>query len=300
MPRSPLLRLLALAAILVTAGCLHLGTQQRGWPGRDDFSVAPPPPPPPAVPPVFRPSPFHLWHRELRGVPAYIVRVDLSEVRPRVVLAGGRSCRLPDAASFEALLKRAGPGIVSSGAFFGERSHRIIGTIVSDGRICQPRHPERRGTALEIRSSGRATLRTTRIEATLGHCRFLLQAGPRLVRDGRIWLHPRFEGFEDPVLLGRARRVAVGLEHRGRVLLLVAFPSAISLRTEALAMRDLGCQDAMNLDGGSSAALAVGRRILVEPTTPLTHVLVFSPRLTETRAGRSNAPSRADRTRSSA
>ncbi|MBU6429939.1 MAG: phosphodiester glycosidase family protein, partial [Cyanobacteria bacterium REEB65] len=73
------------------------------------------------------------------------------------------------------------------------------------------------------------------------------------------------------------RRVAIGLLHEGRVMLLVAFPEAIQLAREAKAMRDLGCEDAMNLDGGESAALALDHRVWLRPQARLTNVIVLHP-----------------------
>ena len=43
-------------------------------------------------------------------------------------------------------------------------------------------------------------------------------------------------------------------------------------------LRDIGVSDAMNLDGGPSAGLAVGDRLILEPESALTHVLVMEPK----------------------
>ncbi len=277
----------SLACVLATSGCLHLGMQQRGpAPGRADFGVVPPPPPPPPpaasslrVRPRTGPQalPYRIWRRHFRGRLAYVVRVSLPDVHAELLFARDRAHPHRACERFDALRRRAGAAIVASGAFFGESSHRTMGTLISAGQVWQGQPRDDLGTALEIDARGVAVLRTLKIEAARRDCPFFFQAGPRLVRDGSIWLHPRFEGFRDPVLLDRARRVAAGLSHGGRVLLLVGFPQPISLRTEAEAMRDLGCRDAMNLDGGSSAALAIGDRVLVRPDTPLTHLVVFQP-----------------------
>ncbi len=287
MARRVLTGIAALACVLATAGCIHLGTQQRGpSPGRADFSVVPPPPapqPPGPAPVRVRPRtgpdalPYRLWHRYFRGRLAYVVRVSLPDVHAELLFASDRAHPHRAFERFDALRRRAGSAIVASGAFFGERSHRTMGTLISAGQVWQGEPTDDLGTALEIDARGVAVLRTLRLQAARRDCPFFFQAGPRLVRDGSIWLHPRFEGFKDPVLLDRARRVAAGIAHGGRVLLLVGFPQPISLPTEAEAMRDLGCRDAMNLDGGSSAALAIGNRVLVRPDTPLTHLVVFRP-----------------------
>jgi len=73
-----------------------------------------------------------------------------------------------------------------------------------------------------------------------------LQSGPRLVVDGEpVKLKPQ-----------SSRRSALGIDHQGRLLLLTT-SSSVEARRLANVMRDLGCVQALNLDGGPSAQLAM-------------------------------------------
>lgn len=76
----------------------------------------------------------------------------------------------------------------------------------------------------------------------------LLQCGPRLVIDGAI---PKFK--DRPT----ARRSAVGIDAQGRLLFAVADRAITFEQWAATLHDDLGCIDALNLDGGPSTQLSV-------------------------------------------
>lgn len=97
--------------------------------------------------------------------------------------------------------------------------------------------------------------------------------GPTLVRDGKLWLHPRQEGFRDPSVLGEARRSALGLTWDGK-LLLVTVHSQISLNKLGNIMLRLNCKQAVNLDGGSSSALYCNGEYVTKPSRRLSNVLL--------------------------
>jgi exopolysaccharide biosynthesis protein len=48
----------------------------------------------------------------------------------------------------------------------------------------------------------------------------------------------------------------------------------LTLQQEAQVMKAIGCDEAMNLDGGASKALAANGKILVPAGRPLTNVIV--------------------------
>ena len=77
-------------------------------------------------------------------------------------------------------------------------------------------------------------------------------AGPRLVQNGTISLHPVEEGFKDPkILTGGGARSGIAIRKDGSVLL--ATVSGATMKQWAQIMVELGAQQAMNLDGGNSA-----------------------------------------------
>ncbi len=102
-------------------------------------------------------------------------------------------------------------------------------------------------------------------------------AGPRLVHGGQPALAPRAEGFNDPKILNLAcNRSAVGLTPEGRLLLVTT--GAATIQQLARGMQELGCREAMNLDGGASSGLWLEGRYLTQPGREISNALVIRPR----------------------
>lgn len=178
--------------------------------------------------------------------------------------------------SFRSLVRRYRAAITINGTFFSMDSQkRVMGNMVSGGQFLKYSRSENYGTTLGIRSGNQLEMVTARIDGKPQWQRhwFSITAGPRLLKDGRISINPRREGFRDPAIFGVARRSAIGFPSSADRLLLVTFPQPVTLRKEAQIMRLLGCDQAMNLDGGTSVALAAGDRILQSPGRPLTNVI---------------------------
>ncbi|MFA5959304.1 MAG: phosphodiester glycosidase family protein [Tatlockia sp.] len=76
---------------------------------------------------------------------------------------------------------------------------------------------------------------------------FAIQSGPRLVINNRI----------PPLKTGRAERTALGITHDGQIIVLVTDNMPLSTTELAQRMKDepLHCENALNLDGGSSSQL---------------------------------------------
>jgi exopolysaccharide biosynthesis protein len=164
-----------------------------------------------------------------------------------------------------------------NGTFFSIRTAETMGTLVSEGRVLQHRDWDDRGTALTIGPTGKASISTLRLEGRPNHrqARFSITSGPRLVRGGKVWLQARREGFRDPNLFGRHPRMALGLDRKGEVLIVACFPSPMTLRQTAEAMRALGARDALNLDGGPSVGMAYRGKVVAAPRWGLTNALVL-------------------------
>lgn len=108
---------------------------------------------------------------------------------------------------------------------------------------------------------------------------FALTAGPRLLKNGQglPWM-PTAEGFRDPKVTNvdnPLARAAIGFSQDGKTLYYVIFKQNISLRQEAALMEQLGCWEAMNLDGGGTIAFAQNDRVIWNSTRPQTHVVLF-------------------------
>lgn len=72
-----------------------------------------------------------------------------------------------------------------------------------------------------------------------------IEAGPKLLADGNI---PKLKP-------GSAERSAIGISMDGKVIIAVTEDAPISLTEFAQYLRNIGCYDALNLDGGSSTQI---------------------------------------------
>lgn len=76
---------------------------------------------------------------------------------------------------------------------------------------------------------------------------FAIQSGPRLLINNRI----------PPLKAGRAERSALGITHDGKVIILVTdnMPLSTTELAQLMKAEPLNCENALNLDGGSSSQL---------------------------------------------
>ncbi len=79
--------------------------------------------------------------------------------------------------------------------------------------------------------------------------------------------------YADPAIFALARRSAAGVTPGGKVLL-VTINTPVTLNKLAHIMLRLGAVDAMNLDGGSSAALYSNGQYITTPQRLLTNVIL--------------------------
>ena len=154
---------------------------------------------------------------------------------------------LQDASALsEEVCPRRGAAINAS--FFGE-DLRPLGLLIADGRKYVPPHTTGAWGVFWLRH-GRPGLVPTP-DHIPDDVTQAVQCKPRLVIAGMI---PRFKQQV------AARRSAVGLDAHGRIIL-AASRTPMSLDAWARCLRDqLGCVDALNLDGGPSTQLAVRGR----------------------------------------
>jgi exopolysaccharide biosynthesis protein len=126
----------------------------------------------------------------------------------------------------------------------------------SIGQVAMIQGTMRRGDPVEVRTSLHP-----------GGIRHALGAGPRLVQGGRLHIPYAWEGFRPSLYRIRTSRSAVGITGAGKVLFVAVEGrdrqnTGMSLVELARLMRDLGAVEAMNLDGGGSATLVVGGRVV--------------------------------------
>jgi hypothetical protein len=125
--------------------------------------------------------------------------------------------------------------------------------------------------------------------------RHLISGGPRLVKEGVVYVSKQEERFKSDIARGRAARTAVGITKEGKLLLVTVdgLPrikdnrsdrSSIGLTLEELAemMIGLGAVEAMNLDGGGSTTMWIDGQVVNKPVSGyeqgVSNALVIGPR----------------------
>lgn len=100
-----------------------------------------------------------------------------------------------------------------------------------------------------------------------------LQAGPRLVTNGKVTLDVKAEGFRDPkILTGGGARSALGITRDHKLILLTSSGATIPQLAEI--MKQAGAYQAMNLDGGASSGLYYNGQYLTTPGRKISNALV--------------------------
>lgn len=229
-------------------------------------------------------KPVRMVARTIAGIPLYMATIDLGD--PETFISVGLANQAPQAnsatstrgdESFVKFVRRHQAALTMSGTFFSmDAQKRVMGNLVSGGEFLKYSPWENYGTTLGVKSGNELEMVTARIDGKPKWQRhwFSLTAGPRLVRQGRLSIQPKREGFADPSVMGVAVRSAIGFTRDRKRLLHVTFTKPLSLQKEAEIMQSLGCWDAMNLDGGTSLALAKGNRILRGARRKLTNVIM--------------------------
>lgn len=207
----------------------------------------------------------------VQGTTIHLVTVDLNssavEIRP-VLAPTGNTIPL------ETLLQQGGQPLAAiTGTFFDPGSAITVGNVVADGRLMTEGCV---GSVLRIGTDG--TARVNSLQGKLGRhvdwsgTRFAISAGPTLLVDGQEAIAPASEGFRDPGLYGYRMRAAMGVT-AGNKLLLLTTCRPVSLHELASIFQELGAVDAVNLDGGSSTALAYEGQVMSRPYRSLTNLI---------------------------
>ncbi|WOD41125.1 phosphodiester glycosidase family protein [Nodosilinea sp. E11] len=110
------------------------------------------------------------------------------------------------------------------------------------------------------------TLESELLPASLAPFPNIVGGGPLLIRDRTLVLDARLEQFSAAFGTQAAPRSAIGLTASGEILLVAVHNSPLgpgpTLDQLAQIMIQLGSTDALNLDGGSSASLYLGGRLI--------------------------------------
>ena len=104
-----------------------------------------------------------------------------------------------------------------------------------------------------------------KLQDELKNARHIIGAGPYLVKNGEIFLDINEEKFQ--AITGRNPRSAIGFKNDGTFIIVTIDgreKNSIGMTLKELAklMKEIGCEYAMNFDGGSSSALYVDGNIV--------------------------------------
>jgi tetratricopeptide (TPR) repeat protein len=165
------------------------------------------------------------------------------------------------------------PDAAITGTYFNMSSCAPVGDMAMFGK---PIHYGEVGTTMAI-TPGREIFfsRTVgKFIASWDKYETILAAGPTLLREGKVDIHPELEQFRDRRIFGRARRCAIGYNPAGGALIFATSRGSVSLGELANLFKTMGCSDAMNLDGGSSSALYYRGSYYANPGRKLTNLVV--------------------------
>lgn len=106
----------------------------------------------------------------------------------------------------------------------------------------------------------------------------MISGGPRLVKNGIVYVSKHEEKFRADIAKGRSARTAVGITKEGKILLVTvdglprekrarSAKSSIGMTLEELSnlMINLGAVEALNFDGGSSTTMWIDGRVVNQP-----------------------------------
>ena len=240
---------------------------------------------PSAAPKIVKDAkPIEFEKKTLFGVSFYQATVDLKD--PETFITIGLANDAPQANSnkvsygdeaFADMVRRYQPAVAINGTFFSiDDEKRVLGNMVAGGKILKYSQWENYGTTLGIKAGNQLEMVTARYSGQPDWSQhwFSVTCGPRLIKDGKVWLKPELEGFKDPHVFDTGGRTAIGYSKEGDKIYLVTFLSILSLEDEAKLMQGIGCYQAMNLDGGASRSLAYRDRIIVPAGRPLTNIIM--------------------------
>jgi exopolysaccharide biosynthesis protein len=198
-------------------------------------------------------------------------RVDLE-----VVPAGGEIGRTEE---LSAMAERHGAISAINGTFFDAYSKsefkRPYGWVLNEGELLNGGQGHLRATFIYDRNHLAEVADGADMPELVraGNIDGAIQAGPRLVRNGKVELDLEGERFgSSKILTDSFARSALGITRDHR-LMLVTVPSA-TIAELAEIMRQAGAWQAMNLDGGASSGLYYDGKYVTAPGRPLSNALV--------------------------
>ena len=134
-----------------------------------------------------------------------------------------------------------------NGSFFSLKTNIPLGTLYDNHKKLQ--HNVYNRPSVVIRESGTSI---EIVDDTLTHNDIITAVGGsiQLLKDGENTVH-LCNHFTKQFISSKVNRTAIGILPNGKIILCVA--TNVSIYKMADIMRNLGCKDALSLDGGSSS-----------------------------------------------
>lgn len=199
------------------------------------------------------------------------------KVQMDVVLAGNTPGQVEDLSS---IAKRSGAAVAINGTFFDaytSGSYKApYGYILSQGAVKMASSGDQRVIFTYDKNNLVRLIAGSEFQQQYeqGFIEGGLQAGPRLLVDGKVSLNVKKEGFKDPkILTGGGARSALGITQDHKLILLTTGGATIPQLAEI--MRQAGAYQAMNLDGGASSGLYYNGKYLTAPGRKISNALVI-------------------------
>lgn len=118
---------------------------------------------------------------------------------------------------------------------------------------------------------GAATYLNYSVDEPWSSIKHAVGGGPRLLKDGKIFINGEEEHFSSSITTGRHPRTAIGVTFDGALVLLAADgrtkeSAGMTLHELASYMKSIGVENAINLDGGGSTTMWVKGKIVNVPS----------------------------------
>ena len=173
-----------------------------------------------------------------------------------------------------ALVTRSYPIAAITGTFFAPQDGTPVADVLVDGALVARGN---RGSVLGVTDSGEIVIadKGYRRKFDWSGIKYGLRGAVRLISNGTVNPNPRAQRFRDPRIWGRAARTGVGVDSRGK-LVMVATKQSVTLSELGRAMRKQGVVDAVSLDGGGSTCLYYMGRMVVSTPRKLSNMFVIT------------------------
>lgn len=155
---------------------------------------------------------------------------------------------------------------------------RVRGWIPRDGYVLSldPNYYDVLGSKIQVGSGIHTTMKLIPLSGLANlDIKHVIGGGPRLLKSGQVYISRNSEQFKSDIANSRAARTAVGINKEGKLVFATvdkcrqsassAKSAGATLDELAQIMKDLGCVDAMNLDGGSSSTMVISSEIINTP-----------------------------------